>query len=435
MWADKAVFYQIYTMRFCGAPAENDGIVVPRIKKAAEWIPYIKGLGISAVYFCPVFSSDSHGYDTRDYRMIDERLGTNEDFAAVVKKFHENDIKVIIDGVFNHVGRNFKAFADVRKNGEASRYKDWFHIDFGGDTAYQDGFYYEGWEGHYELVKLNTQNEEVMKYLFNCVDMWADAFGIDGLRLDVAYALPMDFLSALRAHCSEKKDDFFIIGETLYDDYGALLERMDSITNYQAYKGLWSSFNTNNMFEIAHTLKRQTEETIPGSHPMNFLDNHDVSRIASQLCDRTLLGVLYSLMFALPGIPCVYYGSEWGAEGVKEKDGPDDDIRPYFDYPSENELTDLIKKLIKVHKENIAFTEGGYRELYVTNEQLIFEREAKGQRIIVGINIGGAPAHIDFDAGATGAADIMTGKKYSLEGGADMEPKRAYYWEINDQEV
>ena len=166
-WAQSAVFYQIYPLGFCGAPFHNDGVEAHRIQKVKEWIPHLEKLGIGAVYFSPVFESDSHGYDTRDYRKIDCRLGTNEDFQEVCQALHEAGIRVVLDGVFNHVGRGFWAFRDVQEKREASPYKDWFHINFGGNSGYNDGFWYEGWEGHFELVKLNLQNPAVVDYLLD----------------------------------------------------------------------------------------------------------------------------------------------------------------------------------------------------------------------------------------------------------------------------
>ena len=175
MWFEESVFYQIYPLGFCGAPHENDGHTVPRIRKVLEWIPHLQRLHISAVYFSPVFESDRHGYDTRDYRKIDCRLGTNEDFAEVCRALHANGIRVVLDGVFNHVGRGFWAFQDVLAHREGSRYRDWFHLDFGGNSRYNDGLWYEGWEGHFELVKLNLNNPEVVDYLLGCVWTWPTA--------------------------------------------------------------------------------------------------------------------------------------------------------------------------------------------------------------------------------------------------------------------
>ena len=138
MWAYESVFYQIYPLGFCGAPPQNDGITVNRIAKVLDWADHLEKLGITAVYFFPVFQSDAHGYDTREYFQIDCRLGTNEDFAAVCKELHKRNIKVVLDGVFNHVGRGFWAFQDVLKNRWDSPYKDWFHISFDGNSNYND---------------------------------------------------------------------------------------------------------------------------------------------------------------------------------------------------------------------------------------------------------------------------------------------------------
>ena len=187
MWAYESVFYQIYPLGFTGAPFENDGQTCHRILKVIDWIPHIKKLGANAIYFSPVFESDTHGYNTRDYRRIDCRLGTNDDFKEVCRQLHNSGIRVVLDGVFNHVGRGFFAFQDVLQKRWDSPYKDWFHIDFNGNSGYNDGLWYEGWEGHYDLVKLNLRNEEVISHLFDCIGSWINEFDIDGLRLDVAY--------------------------------------------------------------------------------------------------------------------------------------------------------------------------------------------------------------------------------------------------------
>lgn len=212
MWAYESVFYQIYPLGFCGAPFENDGKPEHRILKVNDWIGHIQKLGANAVYFSPVFESDTHGYNTRDYTKIDTRLGTNEDFRNVTENLHKAGIKVVLDGVFNHVGRGFWAFQDVLKNKRDSMYKDWFHINFDGDSNDHDGFWYEGWEGNYDLVKLNLRNEDVIRHILDAVKGWIDGFGIDGLRLDVAYCLDKDFIKRLRRHCDGIKEDFFLLG-------------------------------------------------------------------------------------------------------------------------------------------------------------------------------------------------------------------------------
>ena len=190
MWAYDSVFYQIYPLGFCGAPFENDGSCPAAeqdgIQKVNGWIGHIKKLGANSIYFSPLFESDTHGYNTRDFKKVDCRLGTNEDFKKVCENLHKEGIRVVLDGVFNHVGRGFWAFQDVLQKRENSPYLNWFHIDLGGNSNYNDGLWYEGWEGNYDLVKLNLQNEEVITHIFDCVRYWVEEFDIDGLRLDVA---------------------------------------------------------------------------------------------------------------------------------------------------------------------------------------------------------------------------------------------------------
>lgn len=314
MWAENSVFYQIYPLGFCGAPKENDGVTVNRIGKIADWADHIQKLGADAVYLSPIFESDRHGYDTRDYRKIDCRLGTNEDFAKVCETLHAHGIRVVLDGVFNHVGRGFWAFKDVQEKKWDSPYKDWFHIHFDGNSNYNDGFWYEGWEGHFELVKLNLRNPAVVDYLLDCVRSWVEEYDIDGLRLDVAYCLDHDFLRRLRQFTNGLKPEFFLVGETLHGDYNQWVndQMLHSCTNYECYKGLYSSLNSMNLFEIVHSLKRQfgpeNWTLYKGKHLLCFCDNHDVTRVASILQEPRHLPLIYGLMFGMPGIPCLYYG-------------------------------------------------------------------------------------------------------------------------------
>ena len=388
MWFNESVFYQIYTLNFCGAPRDNDGIVEHRILRLNDFMDYFEDLGINAIYFNPVFSSDHHGYDTRDYCKIDERLGTNEDFIEICKNLHDRGMRVVLDGVFNHVGRGFFAFQDVLNNRENSQYKNWFRIDFNGNSPYNDGFYYEGWEGHYELVKLNLDYPDVQNYLLSAVDYWIDAFDIDGIRLDVAYSLPRWFMAMLKDHCRQKKEDFFLLGEVLGDNAGYMFSEahLDSITDYPGFKGLWSSFNSLNMFEMAHTIKRNYKEMYQGQILWSFVDNHDVARIASQLTDLEKLPLIYGMLFSLPGIPCIYYGSEWGQTGKKEQ-GSDASLRPEYEKPLPNDLTKYIKKLVEIRNKYKALQLGEYNERILTNKQFVFERVFENQKIIIALNL------------------------------------------------
>ena len=434
MWAYESVFYQIYPLGFCGAPFENDGILTHRILKVKEWIPHMKKLGINAIYFSPVFESDTHGYNTRDYTKIDCRLGTNEDFKQVCDALHEAGIKVVLDGVFNHVGRGFFAFRDVMEKRENSEYKDWFHIDFGGNSNYNDGLWYEGWEGNYDLVKLNLYNPAVVDHIFAAIKGWVEEFDIDGLRLDVAYCLTPDFLRSLHQYTKGLKEDFYLLGETLHGDYNQWMnpEMLDSVTNYECYKGLYSSFNSMNMFEINHSLLRQfgpeNWTLYRGKHMLSFVDNHDVTRVASILSNEKHLPLIYALSFGMPGIPCVYYGSEWGAKARKEEGDPA--LRACFDAPVENELTEWIGKLAEAKKHSEALNYGDFRSVLLTNKQCIFERKSEHERVYVAINADGENYHADFDAGCGMAVDLITGEKHDFGGGSDLPAYSAYFWKM-----
>lgn len=435
MWAYESVFYQIYPLGFCGAPFENDGVLEHRILKVLDWIPHIKELGINAIYFSPVFESDTHGYNTRDYTKIDTRLGTNEDFKKVCDALHEEGIKVVLDGVFNHVGRGFFAFQDVLKNRESSRYKDWFaRIAFDGNSNYNDGLWYEGWEGNYDLVKLNLRNEEVIQHIFSAVKGWVEEFDIDGLRLDVCYCLDHDFLRRLRDLANTIKPEFFLLGELLHGDYNQFVNdsMCHSATNYQCYKGLYSSFNSMNMFEIIHSLMRQfgpEQWTLyKGKHFLNFVDNHDVSRIASVLNEEKHLPLIYALAFGMPGIPCVYYGSEWGAKANKSEGDPA--LRACFEEPEKNELTEWIAKLAEAKKGSEALNYGDFHSIVLTNKQCIFERKCETERVLVAINADSEPFTAHFDARSGQAEDLITGKLHDFGGGSELPPYSAFFWKM-----
>lgn len=434
MWAYNSVFYQIYPLGFCGAPFENDGVLKHRITKVNDWIEHIKETGCNAIYFSPVFESDTHGYNTRDFYKIDTRLGTNEDFKEVVKNLHDNGIKVVLDGVFNHVGRGFWAFKDVLEKRWESQYKDWFNISFDGNSCYNDGLWYEGWEGNYDLVKLNLKNPAVVEHLLDAVKFWVDEFDIDGLRLDVAYCLEYDFLKTLRSLANTIKPEFVLIGELLHGDYSQRVndEMLHSCTNYQCYKGLYSSFNSMNMFEIIHSIQRMFGSEnwcmCRGMHLLSFVDNHDVTRIASGLTNEKHLPLVYGMMFGMPGIPCVYYGSEWGARGEK-KDG-DPSLRPCFEKPEFTELTEFISKCAEAHKNSDALCNGSFRSVVLQNKHCIFERKTDSERVFVAINADENPAVCHFDAGCGTAVDLISGALHDFGGGSTLPPYSVQFWKM-----
>ena len=421
MWFDESVFYQIYPLGYCGAERENDfGEVRHRLARIEEQIPYIRGCGFNAVLFNPLFESERHGYDTVDFFRIDRRLGDNEDLKRLVAKFHEAGIRVVLDGVFNHVGRRFFAFEEVREKRENSDKKDWFHINFGGNTAYNDGFWYEGWEGHMELVKLNLQNEAVLGYIGRAVEYWMDEFGIDGLRLDVSYLLPEWFFEWLRRIVRGRRDDFFLMGEVIHNQNfqkNLTRDRLDSITNYECYKGLTSALNSDNLFEIEHSLERlfgsQPWCLYTGKNLFSFVDNHDVPRACTALKDRRKLPAMYGILYGMPGIPCVYYGSECGAEG--DKSDNDYKLRPAvgeIDKDKTPALRALIGKLNAVRKAEPALQYGTYEKCVLSNKYMCFKREKGGDRIYCAYNISDGDVTVRVEEAE--GTDLLTGEVRNL---------------------
>ena len=430
MWAYESVFYQIYPLGACGAPFENDGKPEKRLKKLDTYVPHLKKLGVKGVLFNPLFDSDTHGYNTRDYREVDVRLGDNADFKKLVDKLHKAGIKVILDAVFNHVGRGFWGFTDVLEKREGSEYKDWFHINFGGNNGYNDGLWYEGWEGNFDLVKLNLQNPAVTDYLIDTVRYWIDTFDIDGLRLDVAYCLDQNFIRRLRYESSQMKEDFFLMGEMIGGDYRNICGEglCDSATNYECYKGLFSSMNSYNLFEITHSLLRQfgpeNWTLYRGMHLWSFVDNHDVTRVSSILANPEHIKPIYALMCGMPGIPSIYYGSEWGFKADKSQGDPA--LRPMFDKPLWNELTDYIKGCVSAFQSSKALQYGAFKSLVLQNKACVWERETDDDRVLVACNIDGAPFTAHFDARAGQAVDLITGEMIDFGGGLEIPPYTAY---------
>lgn len=398
-WFDSAVFYHLYPLGFCGCEQHQENHAEEhRILKICDWIPHLKELSVTAIYLGPLFASASHGYDTSDYRTIDPRLGTNADFTNVCKALHDAGIRIVLDGIFNHVGRDFWAFQDVLKQQEQSAYCGWFcNLRFHETNPYQDPFVYENWEGHWELVKLNLNNPEVVNYLMDTITMWIDTFGIDGLRLDAANCIDFNFFKQLRQHCKNQKADFWLMGEIIHGDYNrwANQEMLDSVTNYECYKGLYSAHNTRNYFEIAHSINRQFGPQGIYKHLKlyNFTDNHDVNRLASTLQNKQDLYNVYTLLFTMPGIPSIYYGSEWGLEGWKGKD-TDAPLRPSLELQNpayDLALADHIAALSKLHQKLSALRGDEYETVLLRNEQFIFKRTYKDNVVYVACNLDEQP--------------------------------------------
>ena len=397
-WYDSAVFYHIYPLGLCGAPRENTyNGVTHRLQTLIPWIDHIRRIGCNAIYIGPLFESVGHGYETTDYKKLDSRLGDNDDLKRFVKACHKAGLHVILAGLFNHTCRDFFAFRDIKEHREGSRYRDWYcNVNFSGNNEYNDGFSYDNWGGFNLLVKLNQRNPEVRDYICDVIRFWVQEFDVDGIRLDAADVLDFDFMKALRATANTVKPDFWLMGEVIHGDYTRWVNEgtLHSVTNYHLHKALFSGHNDHNYFEIAHTVKRLYE--MGGNRPeglklYNFVDNHDVERIYTKLNNKAHFTPVHILLYTLPGIPSIYYGSEFAIEGRKEA-WSDASLRPelhlsdYQDAEKNNPATRLIARLGAVRQQLPALSWGEYRELMLTNRQYAFSRKSGEDFCVVTVN-------------------------------------------------
>ena len=431
-WYDNAVFYHIYPLGLCGCPHENTGESGSHFDILSEWAAHAARIGCTAIYIGPLFESGSHGYDTNDYRMVDRRLGTNEDFRDFVKNCHGMGMKVIVDGVFNHTGRGFWAFQDLKRNRENSRYRNWYcDVNFWGNNEYNDGFSYANWGGHNMLVKLNVWNGEVRDYLFDTVRFWVSEFDIDGIRLDAADVLDFGFMRDLRGVCDSIKSEFWLMGEVIHGDYSRWANQgmLHSVTNYELHKGLYSGHNDHNYFEIAHSIRRLNGIVGDKIRLYTFVDNHDVSRIWSKLNNKAHLFNVMLLLYTVPGIPSLYYGSEFGIPGDKQR-GSDWNLRPALslsDFSEDMPLCRLIKALGRIKKQFPEVTWGEYKELHLTTRQYAFARILNGRGVICALNNDDQGAHMEIPLPvyAEEAVNLLTLQEETEEDKNAASEKRA----------
>jgi cyclomaltodextrinase / maltogenic alpha-amylase / neopullulanase len=397
-WAKDSIFYHIYPLGFSGAPERNNFALAPvnRLEKLYDWIPHLQYLNVNALYLGPLFESTAHGYDTANYFRVDRRLGTNEMLTRLIKQLHDNEMRVILDGVFNHVGRDFWAFRDVQQHGKDSAFCSWFQgLDFSRPNLFGDAFCYEGWNGNFDVVKLNLHSDEVRNHLFQAIRYWVQEFNIDGLRLDTADCLDPQFIRDLSTFCHALNPSFWLMGEVVHGNYTNWVNphMLHSVTNYEAYKGLYSCHVDKNYFEIAYSLNRQFGQNgiYRDSALYNFADNHDVNRVATSLKNPHYLYPLYCLLFTMPGVPSIYYGSEWGLEGERTKND-DRPLRPNLDLGQlqkmapQPDLPSVIARLASIRLSSFALRHGDYKEIYVASEQFTFSRSTDHEMAIILLN-------------------------------------------------
>ncbi|AYN67712.1 alpha-amylase [Euzebyella marina] len=401
-----SVVYHVYPIGLLGAERKNSFQMEPtnRIKDLYSWLDHMQDLGCDILYIGPVFESTSHGYDTADYFRIDRRLGSNRNFKDFVERAHKRNIKVVLDGVFNHVGRNFWAFKDVLKKESSSAYKYWFSgLDFSKGNPMGDSFTYNAWHGHYQLVELDLLNEEVQEHLLEAVKFWIRYFNIDGLRLDTADILDFNFMQELNRVCKGLNPEFWLMGEVVQGDYNRWIKeaKLDSVTNYEFHGPFFESFNKRSFKFIEKILSDQfgMYGRYIDLELYSFVDNHDVQRSYTSIHHKEHLNLLYFLLFTLPGIPSIYYGSEYGYSG-KKTGHIDDELRPAIRYRNRFEkahkpdLFNWIKKLISIRRKQIALRKGNYRTILVSGEQFVYVRKFREENLIMALNMASCAAKV-----------------------------------------
>ena len=439
-WYDEAVFYHIYPLGMTGAPKQNSyGEPVSRLNTLLPWISHIKEIGCNAIYIGPLFESVGHGYETTDYKKLDSRLGTNEDLTNFVAECHKQGVRVILDGVFNHTGRDFFAFQDIKQNRENSQYKDWYcNVNFWGNNSFNDGFSYENWGGYDLLAKLNQHNPAVKDYICDVIRFWVSEFDIDGIRLDAADVMDFEYMKALRRVANDVKPDFWLMGEVIHGNYSRWANEgtLHSVTNYMLHKALFSGHNDHNYFEVAHTIKYVSGMVGNKLNLYSFVDNHDVERIYTKLSNKAHFVPVHVMLYTLPGIPSIYYGSEFGIEGRKERSS-DDSLRPalaYDDYKNAietNSCTKLIAALGKIRRNTPALYYGEYRELLLQTTHFAYARVMDGKSVITTVNNSDNEVYMDLQAGNSGEyVGALTGEKVSVNGGRIQVKVPANYGEI-----
>ena len=399
-WYDEAFFYHIYPLGLCGAPKTNPyGDEEHRLRELWPWVEHLERLGVTGLYIGPLFESGSHGYDTTDYRRLDRRLGSNADLKDFVRHCHDHGIRVVLDAVFNHSGRDFFAFRDLKERREQSAYKEWYcGVNFWNNNEFGDGFSYDNWGGYNLLAKFNLRNPQVVNYHLETVRYWVSEFDIDGLRLDTADVLDFDFMRALRGLANSVKPEFWLMGEVIHGEYQRWVNpgMLHAVTDYALHKALYSGHNDHNYFEIAHTLNRFMQNGIDCRTLYSFVDNHDVERIHTKLNDKRQWLPVHILLFCLPGIPSVYYGSEFGIDGRKTRGGSDDEIRPRLKLnellSGENPCLEIIRALGQIYREEKTLARGEYQQLVLTTKQYAFRRDD----ILVAVNNDGCACEISI---------------------------------------
>jgi cyclomaltodextrinase len=431
-WVEHAMWWHVYPLGFVGAEPEALPPGAPaahRFEHLTAWLDYVVDLGLSGIALGPVFASQTHGYDTVDHLRIDPRLGSDEDFDAFAAAARSRGLRVTLDGVFNHVGRGFGPFADVLRDGPDAATASWFHLTWpdgagpGTEPAYRD------FEGHHALVALNHDEPAVADHVARVMTHWLDR-GVDGWRLDAAYAVPPDFWARVLPRVRAAHPDAYVFGEVLHGDYAAVVHEagFDAVTQYELWKSTWSSLNDGNFFELTWTLTRH-DALLDTFVPLTFVGNHDVTRLASRLTDPRHLVHALVLLLTLAGTPTVYAGDEQGLPGVKEdRAGGDDAVRPTFPptptelvpggwatYHRHQELLGLRRRHPWLHRARTQVLEG-------TNRTLVLRQHAGEDALLVALSLEDAPVTLPAPGASAALAGDGTLRGSGAEARVDLPP-------------
>ena len=393
-WVEHALWWHVYPLGFVGAEASAvpGQPVAHRLAHLQGWLDYAVELGASGLALGPVFAAETHGYDTVDHFTVDPRLGDDADLDALVAAAHERGLKVLLDGVFHHVGRGHPAFQQVLTEGPGAPTAGWFRLRWHDGVPDADVF-----EGHASLVALDHDSPAVADLVCDVMAHWL-ARGADGWRLDAAYAVPPRFWAGVLPRVRAAHPEAWFVGEVLHGDYARFVDdsTVDSVTQYELWKAVWSSLNDRNLFELAHALERHNG-WLDRFVPLTFLGNHDVTRLASQVRDERHLPHALVALLTVAGTPSVYAGDEQAFRGVKEhRAGGDDAVRPAFPATPEG-LSPHGWPTYRLHQELIALRRrhpwlhrARTQVVLLANEHLVWRVAGGGQALTVLLNLADA---------------------------------------------
>lgn len=419
-WVEHVVWWQVYPLGFLAAPERGEPEVVHRLPRLQNWLDYLIELGANGLALGPVFTSSSHGYDTVDYFRLDPRLGDEADLRELVDAAHGKGIRVLLDGVFNHVSREHPMFGDALSGGPDSAAAQWFQLYWRGPGEEPE---YEHFEGHRDLVTLNHSSPAVVDHVVEVMCHWLER-GADGWRLDAAYAIPASFWARVLPRVRERFPDAYIVGEVIHGDYSAYVEEagLDSVTQYELWKAIWSSLNDHNFHELNWTLGRHNR-FLDQFVPLTFLGNHDVTRIASQLTDEQHYPHALAILLTVGGTPSIYAGDEQGYRGIKQdRPGGDAEVRPPFpEDPSQFSLLGerwyrLHQDLIGLRRRHPWLDRARTEVSHVTGDQLVYRSAYGDDALSVALNLS------DEAVVVPAGGQVLAGEANSAEGGLWLPP-------------